>query len=113
MAWATAGEPPDDDRTPDDEPTGPPGRFADDLVGLDPDDPDARAFAAHLDRMEHAENGYTVEGYLAGVADFADSANRTSGHQRLMAVLVVGLILLGVGWAVWNALGELLHIFLG
>ena len=52
--------------------------------------------------------GYTVEGYLEGVQDFADSANRTTGHQRLVAVIVVGLILLGVILTIWFALGDIL-----
>ena len=41
-------------------------RFDDDLVGLDPDDPDAQAFAAHLDRMQQQSPTFTVEGYLDG-----------------------------------------------
>lgn len=83
-------------------------RFTDDLIGLDPHDPEAKEFADHLDRMEREHPGYTVEGYLAGVQDFAESANRTTGHRRLVAVLVVGLILLGVVLSVWFALGDLL-----
>jgi hypothetical protein len=83
-------------------------RFTDDLIGLDPQDPEAKEFAAHLDRMEREHPGYTVEGYLAGVQDFAESANRTTGHRRLVAVLVVGLILLGVVLSVWFALGDIL-----
>ncbi len=51
-------------------------RFHDDLVGLDSDDPEARAFAEHLDRMERVRSMFTVEGELSGVRDFADSANR-------------------------------------
>ncbi|GLZ32380.1 hypothetical protein Lesp02_45680 [Lentzea sp. NBRC 105346] len=83
-------------------------RFTEDLVGLDPQDPEAREFAAHLDRMEREHPGYTVEGYLAGVQDFADSANRTTGHRRLVAVLVVGMILLAVALTVWFALSDIL-----
>ena len=48
-------------------------RFDDDLVGLDPDDPDAQAFAAHLDRMQQQRPAFTVEGYLDGVRAFAVS----------------------------------------
>ena len=88
-------------------------RFHDDLIGLDPADPEAKAFAEHLDRMERERPGYTVEGYLAGVEEFADSANRASGQQRLLAVLVVFLILLGVVLSVWFGLGEILGILFG
>lgn len=86
-------------------------RFRDDLVGLDPDDPEAQAFAAHLDRIERSRANYTVEGYLAGVADFAESANRASGHRRLAAVVVVGLLLFGALITIWSALGSMLTIF--
>lgn len=89
----------------DDGRPGPQGRFADDLVGLDPHDPEAQAFAAHLDRMERSRPpAFTVEGALAGVDDFAQSANRVGGGRRLAAVVVVGLILLGVILVVWDAL---------
>ena len=88
-------------------------RFEDDLVGLDPHDPEARAFAEHLDRMEHATPRYTVEGYLDGVQNFAESANRVTGHRRLVAILVVGLILLDVLYTVWEALLFILGTFLG
>ena len=50
-------------------------QFDDELLGLDPDDPEAQAFAAHLDRMRHERPAFTVEGYLDGVREFADSAN--------------------------------------
>lgn len=79
-------------------------RFHEDLVGLDPHDPEAREFAAHLDRMEQSRPGYTVEGYLGGISDFADSANRLGGHHRMIAMIVIGLILIGVVVAVWDAL---------
>jgi hypothetical protein len=92
------------DRRPGDVP-GPPGRFADDLVGLDPDDPEARAFAAHLDRMERVgPSSFTVEGQLAGVRDFAESANRAAGPRRLAAVLMVALVLLGTGYVIFETL---------
>jgi hypothetical protein len=97
----------------EDEPQGPAGRFADDLLGLDPYDPEVQAFAAHLDRMEHTGPSYTVEGYLDGVSTFADSANRTGGLRRLVSVVVVALILLGVGVAAWNALSYVLATFFG
>lgn len=78
-------------------------RFDDDLLGLDPDDPEARAFAAHLDKMERVTT-CTIEGYLQGVGDFADSANRAEGARRLAAVLVVGALLLGAAWVIWDVL---------
>jgi hypothetical protein len=79
-------------------------QFDDELVGLDPDDPEAQAFAAHLDRMQRHRPGFTVEGYLDGVTDFADSANRAEGGRRWAAVLVVLALLLVAVYAVWNAL---------
>jgi hypothetical protein len=84
-----------------------PGRsrqFDDELLGLDPDDPEAQAFAAHLDRMQRQHPTFTVEGYLDGVSDFADSANRAEGGRRWAAVFVVVLLLLGAAWVVWEAL---------
>lgn len=93
------------DRPRDGDHTGPPGRFAEDLVGLDPDDPEARAFAAHLDRMERVgPPAFTVEGQLAGVRDFAESANRAGGARRLAAVVLVALVLLGTGFVIFEAL---------
>ncbi|MGQ0480896.1 MAG: hypothetical protein ACT4O0_07715 [Pseudonocardia sp.] len=77
---------------------------SEELVGLDPDDPEAQAFAAHLDRMQRSRPGFTVEGYLDGVGDFADSANRASGGRRLLAVVLVGLLLLVAGVLIWDAL---------
>ena len=89
----------------DDPEHGPQGRFGDDLIGLDPDDPEAQAFAAHLDRIERRRPpAFTVEGALAGVDDFAESANRAGGGRRLAAVVIVGLILLGVILVIWDAL---------
>lgn len=81
-------------------------RFDDELVGLDPDDPDAQAFAAHLDRMQRCDPAFTVEGSLRGVADFADSSNRAGGLRWFVAVAVVALILFGVLVAAWDILGE-------
>lgn len=69
------------------------GRFDDELLGLDPDDPEVQAFADHLDRMRRFRPAYTVEGYLDGVRDFADSANRAVGGWRLAAVVLVVLLL--------------------
>jgi hypothetical protein len=79
-------------------------RFDDELLGLDPDDPEAQAFAAHLDRMQRQRPAFTVEGYLAGVSEFADSANRARGPRRWAAVLVVALLLAVAAYLVWDAL---------
>jgi hypothetical protein len=84
-------------------------RFENDLVGLDPDDPEAQEFAQHLDRMERVRPpGYTVEGYLSDMGEFADGANRHGGHYRLMATILVVLILLGILLASWDSLVYLL-----
>jgi hypothetical protein len=95
---------------PDDDQAGPRGRFAEDLIGLDPADPEVQAFAAHLDRMERIPPSFTVEGSLAGVRDFAESANRAEGLPRVVAVLLVALMLLGVAWALWEALLFMLSV---
>ena len=79
-------------------------RFDDDLLGLDPDDPEAQAFAAHLDRMQRQAPAFTVEGYLEGVRTFADSANRAEGGRRWAAVVLVGLLLVVAGYVVIDAL---------
>ncbi len=79
-------------------------QFDDELLGLDPHDPEAQAFAAHLDRMQEQRPAYTVEGYIEGVASFADSANRAEGGRRWAAVLVCGLLLAVAGWLMWEAL---------
>jgi len=80
------------------------GQFDDELVGLDPDDPEARAFAAHLDRMQRERPAFTVEGYLAGVSEFADSANRAGGERRWGAVAIVLLLLAVSAYLVWDVL---------
>lgn len=79
-------------------------RFDDELLGLDPEDPEAQAFAAHLDRMQDHRPAYTVEGYIHGVASFADSANRAEGGRRWAAVAVSGLLLTVAAWLMWEAL---------
>ena len=79
-------------------------QFDDELLGLDPNDPDAQAFAAHLDRMRREHPNFTVEGYLDGVREFADSANRAQGGRRWAAVLVVLLLLAGAAYVVWETL---------
>jgi hypothetical protein len=58
-------------------------------------------------------SGFTVEGYLSGVSDFAESVNRTEGPRRLAAVLVVLLILLGVAVTLWQAATFVLTALLG
>ncbi|QJY49441.1 hypothetical protein [Pseudonocardia broussonetiae] len=78
--------------------------FDDELLGLDPADPEAQAFAEHLDRMQRQRPAFTVEGYLDGVSNFADSANRAEGSRRWSAVLVVVLLLAVAAFLVWEAL---------
>lgn len=94
------------------EPTRPAPPFDDELIGLDPDDPEAQAFAAHLDRMRQDRPTFTVEGYLDGVSDFADSANRARGGRRLLAIVLVGLILLVAGFLITDALGFMIATWL-
>lgn len=77
-------------------------RFHEDLVGLDPYDPDARAFAEHLDRIERCGPNYTVEAALDGVADFAESSNRLGGLRYWVSALLVVLIVLGVIVTAWD-----------
>jgi len=79
-------------------------RFDDELCGLDPEDPEARAFAQHLDRMQRDRPAFTVEGYLDGVSEFAESATRAQGARYWAAVTVVVLLLVGVVWVVGRAL---------
>ncbi len=79
-------------------------RFEDELIGLDRDDPETQAFAAHLDRMHRESPAFTVEGYLDGVGVFADSANRAEGERRLAAVVIVLMLLAVVAGVVWDAL---------
>ena len=79
-------------------------QFDDELLGLDPDDPEARAFADHLDRMQRQRPAFTVEGYLAGVSDFADSANRAEGERRWSAVVIVLLLLVVAAYLIWDVL---------
>lgn len=81
-----------------------PAWHSDELVGLDPHDPEAQAFAAHLARIRRDRPGFTVEGYLDGVTDFADSANRSNGGRRILAVTLVALLLLVAGYLIWDAL---------
>ncbi len=86
----------------------------DELIGLDRDDPEVQAFAAHLERTRNAGRpGFTVEGYLAGMGDFADSANRAGGLRRLAAVTVTALLLLGALYAAWQVLVVVFSTFIG
>lgn len=80
------------------------GRFDDELVGLDPEDPEVQAFAEHLDRMQRQRPAFTVEGYLDGVRDFAESANRAEGGRRWAAVVLVVLLLAVVAYLAADAL---------
>lgn len=88
-------------------------RFDEDLIGLDPDDPEAQAFAEHLDRVEKVHSRYTIEGYLADMSDFADGANRLGGHYRLMAMILALVILFGVAVAAWDTIMYLLSMLFG
>jgi hypothetical protein len=99
------------------EPEAPdPGRgsrlFDDELLGLDPAEPEVQAFAAHLDRMRR-EPSFTVEASLTGVGDFADAANRAEGGRRWLAVLVVVLLLAGVVYVASTILTAVVAIVVG
>lgn len=87
---------------------GPDRRFREDLIGLDPDDPEAQAFARHLDRMQRCDPGFTVESSISRVAEFADSSNRAGGLRWLASILIVCLLLLGVLFTAWETLGQVL-----
>ncbi|HYZ09410.1 MAG TPA: hypothetical protein VE709_12675 [Pseudonocardiaceae bacterium] len=88
-------------------------RLDDELIGLDRDDPEVQAFAEHLERTHRQRPGYTVEGYLSGVADFADSVTGAGGGRRLVGIGVVALLLLGAVFAVWEALVFVFSTFAG
>lgn len=77
-------------------------RFDEDLIGLDPADPEARAFAEHLDRMERCGPAFTVEASLEGVAEFADSSHRATGLRWWLAALIATLIVFGVVVSSWD-----------
>ena len=85
----------------------------DELIGLDRDDPEVQAFSEHLARAHLARPGFTVEGYLSGISDFADSANRTQGLRRVSAVLVVLLLLLVAAITLWSATTFIFSTLLG
>lgn len=88
-------------------------RFDDDLIGLDRDDPEARAFAEHLERQQRVHSSFTVEGYLTDIRDFAASANRLGGHRKLTVSLLALLLLLGVIVAAWDAIVYVITTFVG
>ena len=88
-------------------------RLDDDLIGLDRNDPEVQAFSEHLDRTHRLYPGFTVEGYLSGVRDFAESANRAQGLRRIAAVLVVAVILLTVADALWEITTVVIATLLG
>ena len=90
------------------DPSEPSADLADELIGLDLDDPETQAFAAHLRRMRRDEPAFTLEGYLSGVREFAESANRARGGRWLLAVLLAGLLLLVAGYVVIEAVGFIL-----
>lgn len=77
-------------------------RFDDELAGLDPSDPEAQAFAAHLDRMQHCGPTFTVEASIKGVADFAEGSHRAGGLRWWFAISVASLILVGVLMSAWD-----------
>lgn len=84
-------------------------RFHEDLVGLDPDDPDAQAFARHLEKMQRADPGYTVESSIRKVADFADSGGRVGGLRWWFAAVIIVLMLFGVFVTGFGVLGQIIH----
>ena len=88
-------------------------RIEDELIGLDRDDPEVQAFAEHLRRTQYQHPGYTVEGYLSGIGDFADSIGRAGEPRRLAATALVLLLLLGAAFAIWEALIVVFATFLG
>ena len=88
-------------------------RFDDELLGLDPDDPDAQAFAAHLDRMQQQRPAFTVEGYLDGVRTFAESCNRAEGGRRWAAVARVARLRVVAGSVLSDALAFVVGTWLG
>ena len=87
--------------------------FDEDLAGLDPEDPEAQAFAEHLDRMQRCEPGFTVESSLHKVADFADSSHRAGGLTWWIAATVAALIVFGVIVASWDIVVRAVHWLAG
>ena len=66
----------------EDRPPGPPPPFDDELIGLDPDDPEAAAFAEHLARMRNTQPRFTVEGELAQMGEFAHALKASLDRRR-------------------------------
>ncbi len=97
----TADLPPDERHPPN---ASDPDWLDGELAGLDRDDPEVQAFAAHLRRMHDVRPAFTVEGYIAGFSRFAESANRADGSRRIGAVLVVALLLIVAGFLAWDVL---------
>jgi hypothetical protein len=89
-----------------------PDHFDDELIGLDRDDPEAQAFAAHLDRMHRQHPAFTVEGYLDDVGRFVDSVHRAEGERWFAAVAVVLLLLAVAAGVIWEALRFVLTTWL-
>jgi hypothetical protein len=87
-------------------------RFDEELIGLDRDDPEAQAFAAHLDRMHRQHPAFTVEGYLDDVGAFVDSIHRAQGERWFAAVGVVLLLLAVAVGLVWDVLTFVLTTWL-
>jgi hypothetical protein len=88
-------------------------RLDDELIGLDRSDPEVQAFSEHLARAYRLRPSFTVEGYLSGISDFADCANRTQGLRRISAVVVVLLLLLGAATTLWGAATFVITTLLG
>lgn len=84
-------------------------RLDDELIGLDRDDPEVQAFAAHLDRMQRCEPGFTIEASLHRVEDFAESSSRAGGLTWWVAATVVVLIVFGVMVAGWDIVVHAIH----
>ena len=79
-------------------------RFDDELIGLDRDDPEAQAFAAHLDRMQRSTRRSPWRATSTTSARFVDSVHRAQGERWFAAVAVVLLLLAVAAFAIWDAL---------
>jgi len=87
-------------------------RFDDELIGLDRDDPEVQAFAAHLDRLHRQHPAFTVEGYLDDVGTFVDSVHRAEGERWFGAVAIVLLLLAVAVGLMWDVLTFVLTTWL-
>jgi hypothetical protein len=63
--------------------------------------------------QERRPSPYSVEGYIAGVGDFAVGAARARGWRRLVAKVVVVALLLPLAVAVVEGVITLLGLLLG